>query len=129
MVNRVPAGRAQPAVASALIGIYAVLALSTVAALVVLSEAAPARATQEAWSHAVIVAVFAVVLLLRWRAARRGSDRAFRAVRIIAGVLLAANLVEACLPVFPGWMRVEMVVIAAVMLTVFVALARHARKR
>ena len=115
--------------ASTLIGIYAVLALGTVAALAVLSEEAPTWATQEAWGHGVIVAVFAMVLLRRWRAARRGSARAFRAVRIITGVLLVANLIEACLPSFPTWMRIEMVVIAAVMLAVFVALARHARTR
>ncbi|GAA2760729.1 hypothetical protein [Actinopolymorpha rutila] len=128
MVNNVATGRDEAAVASALIGIYAVLALGTVAALVVLSEETPARATQEAWGHAVIVAVFAVVLSLRWRAARRGSSSALRAVQIIAGVLLAVNLVEACLSFFPGWMRVEMVVIAAVMLAVTVLLARHVRR-
>jgi peptidoglycan/LPS O-acetylase OafA/YrhL len=98
-----------------LVGLYVVIALATVAALVVLSRAAPDLATGEAWGHAVIVAAFAVLLALRLRSARRGSGRARWAVGIIAAVLAVANLVEAALPgVFPGWMRVEMLGIAAV---------------
>jgi hypothetical protein len=93
---------------------YVGVAAGTLVALAVLSGAAPDLATDEAWGHAIVVAVFAVLLPLRLRAARRGSGRARWAVGIIAGVLLVANLVEAALPgVFPGWMRIEMLGIAA----------------
>jgi hypothetical protein len=106
---------------------YVVVALGTVAALAVLSTTAPDAATAEAWGHAVIVGVFAVVLLLRARAARKGSVNGLRAVTIIGGVLLVVNLVEAALPgVFPSWMRVEMLGIAAMML-ILVVLGVRAR--
>jgi len=93
-------------VTSALVGSYAVIVLGTVVALAVLTGVAPRWAPPEAWGHAVVVAVFAALLPLRWRAARRGSARARRAVRIIAAVLLVVNLVEAFVPAFPLWMRV-----------------------
>ena len=110
------------------ISAYVVVALGTLAALAVLSMTAPRLATSEAWSHAVIVAVFAILLVVRARAASKGSATALRAVTIIAGVLAAANIVEAALPgVFPSWMRVEMLAIAAMTLTLFV-LARRARR-
>ena len=71
-----------------------------------------------------IVAAFAALLLLRWRSARRGSPSAARAARIISAVLLVANLVEACLSVFPVWMRIEMGLTAALMLVLSITLAR-----
>lgn len=99
------------------VGVYVVVALGTVLALVVTASSAPTWATDEAWGHAVVAAVIAVLLPLRLRAARRGSGRALGAVTVIAGVLVVVNLVEAALPgVFPSWMRVEMVAIAALML-------------
>jgi hypothetical protein len=95
---------------------YVCVMVVTVVALGVLSAVAPDLATDEAWGHAVIVLVFAILLPLRMRAARKGSARAVRAVAVIAGVLLGVNLVEAALPgAFPGWMRIEMVVVAALM--------------
>jgi hypothetical protein len=114
MVNNVVLAR--PGAVSALIRTYLAVVLGTVAALVVLAAAAPRLATDEAWGHAVIVAVFAVLLLVRGRAARAGRPEAIRAVRIIAAVLLVVNVVEAALPVFPAWMRIEMVGIALLML-------------
>ena len=105
--------------------VYVVVALGTVAALIVLSTAAPALATAEAWGHAVVVAVFAIVLALRARVARTGSASGLRAVTIIGSVLLVVNLVEATLPgVFPPWMRVEMVGIAGLMLVLLVLAVR-----
>jgi hypothetical protein len=114
MVNSSTLSR--PGAVSALIGMYLAVMLGTVAALVVLSATAPRLATDEAWGHAVIVALFAVLLLVRGRAARAGRTGAIRAVRIIAVVLLVVNVVEAVLPVFPTWMRIEMVVVALLML-------------
>ena len=111
--------------ASLTVGAYVVVALGTVLALVVMASAAPTLATDEAWGHAVVVAVFAVLLPLRLLAARRGSRRALGAVTVIAGVLAVVNLVEAALPgVFPSWMRVEMVAIAALMLALAVLCVR-----
>ncbi|WP_028927785.1 hypothetical protein [Pseudonocardia acaciae] len=109
--------------------VYVALVLGTLVALAVLSEAASRLATEEAWGHAVIVAVFAVVLPLRLRAANRGSARALRAVGIIAAVLLVVNVVEASLPgAFPTWMRGEMVAVAAVMLLLLGCVARARRQ-
>ncbi|MFE0186796.1 hypothetical protein [Streptomyces sp. NPDC058989] len=101
-----------------LVGAYVALALGTLVALAVMAVVAPSSATSEAWGHAVVVAAFAIVLPLRTRAARKGSRTGLRAVTIIGCVLLVVNLVEAALPgVFPPWMRVEMLVVAVMMLT------------
>jgi hypothetical protein len=114
-----------------LVRAYVVLTIGAIIALIIMGAVAPHLATQEAWGHAVIVVVFAVLLPLRLRAARKGSADALRAVAIIASVLLAVNVVEAALPhAFPGWMRVEMVVIAllmAVLVTMLVRIIRRPR--
>jgi hypothetical protein len=99
-----------------LVAVYAAGMVGTLVALGILAAAAPGQATQEAWGHAVIVTVLAFLLLLRLRSARAGSVRAVRALGVVAGVLLVANVVEASLPgTFPGWMRVEMVAVALLM--------------
>ena len=115
--------------ASNLVRAYVVLTIGTIIALIVMGAVAPHLATQEAWGHAVIVVVFAVLLPLRLRAARKGSADALRAVAIIASVLLAVNVVEAALPhAFPGWMRIEMVVIAVLMAVLVSMLVRRIRQ-
>jgi hypothetical protein len=118
--------------ASWVLGGYVAVAAGTIVALVVMSSAAPRLATHEAWGHAVIVAVLSFILPLRLRAALRGSTRALVAVAVIATALAAANIVEAALPgVFPGWMRAEMMVIAALMAglaTLAVRSLRRARR-
>lgn len=116
-------------ITSRLVGVYGLVALGTVAVLVWMSSAAPELATDEAWGHAMIVAAFAIVLLARTRAATKGSAKALRAVRIIAMVLLVVNLVEALLPgVFPAWMRIEMLAIAAWMALILLCV-RNAQHR
>ncbi|WP_326826721.1 hypothetical protein [Streptosporangium sp. NBC_01756] len=113
-----------------LVAAYVVVALGTLVALAVLAATAPHLATSEAWGHAVIVAVFAIVLPVRTRAALKGSPSGLRALTIIGCVLLVVNLVEAALPgVFPAWMRVEMLVIAAMMLTLAILSIRVRRNR
>jgi hypothetical protein len=83
--------------------------------------------TPEAWVHAVIVAVFAVVLPLRLRAAREGRRSGLRALGIISGVLVLVNAVEAVIPgLFPGWMRVEMIGVAALMAVAVLLVAQVA---
>ena len=112
-----------------LVRAYVVLTVGTIIALIIMGAVAPHLATQEAWGHAVIVVVFAVLLPLRLRAARKGSADALRAVAIIASVLLAVNVVEAALPhAFPGWMRIEMVVIALLMAVVVGMVVRIIRR-
>jgi hypothetical protein len=112
-----------------LIAAYLATTLATLAALAVLSITDPAQAGPDAWVHAVVVAVFGVLLWLRLRAARRGSRRAQVAVVVIATVLGTANIVEAAIPdLFPGWMRVEMLGITALMAAVLVLCAAGARR-
>ncbi|MFG2290405.1 hypothetical protein ACGFOU_30550 [Streptomyces sp. NPDC048595] len=112
-----------------LVGAYVVVALGTLVVLGVMAAVAPSVATAEAWGHAVIVAVFALVLPLRTRAAFKGSRAGLRAVTVIGCVLAVVNLVEAVLPgAFPPWMRGEMVVIAAMMLALAVLSVRAARR-
>ncbi|WP_433274979.1 hypothetical protein ACQPZA_27025 [Pseudonocardia xinjiangensis] len=110
------------------VGVYVALTIGTLIALIVLTSSAPGLATDEAWGHAVVVAAFAVLLPLRLRAARR-SRRALQAVAVIAGVLVAVNVVEAALPgVFPAWMRLEMVATAVVMVLVAFLTVRAGRR-
>jgi hypothetical protein len=104
------------AAASTVVRAYVVLTVVTVVALIMMSAVAPRLATADAWGHAVIVIVFVILLPLRIGAARKGSTRALRAVIIMAAVVFVVNVVEAALPhAFPGWMRIEMVVIAVLM--------------
>jgi hypothetical protein len=102
---------------------YAGLTALTIVLLVIFSAAVPSLATSDAWGHAIIVVIFAFVLPLRLRAVRKNpTPGGVRAGIIIASVLLAVNLVEAFLPMFPGWMRVEMAVIVIVMLALIARL-------
>ncbi|WP_158630266.1 hypothetical protein [Glycomyces terrestris] len=110
------------------VGVYAAVSLATVAALAVMAATAPRLATPEAWGHGAIAGVFAILLVLRARAARKSSARGLGAVAVIAGVLTAVNLVEAAIPgAFPSWMRVEMLAVAALTLLI-AALAIRARR-
>ncbi|MFD9599936.1 hypothetical protein ACFVRD_11040 [Streptomyces sp. NPDC057908] len=131
MVNSVARdelGSASLARVKRLVTAYVLVALGTLVALAVLAVAAPHLATDEAWGHAVIVAVFAIVLPVRTHAALKGSPSGLRALTIIGCVLLVVNLVEAALPgVFPAWMRGEMLVIAAMMLTLAILSIRVRR--
>jgi hypothetical protein len=114
---------------SALIGIYVVLTVGTIVTLIILEGTARHLATKDAWGHAVIVLAFAVLLPLRLRSARKGSADDVRAIAIIASALLVVNAVEAALPhAFPGWMRVEMVVIVVLMAVLVAMVARHIRR-
>jgi hypothetical protein len=114
--------------ATRLVWLYVGVVCATIVVLAVLSGLDPGQATPEAWVHAGIVGVFAVLLLVRMRAARQGSRRAIIAAGIIATVLVVVNLVEALIPgLFPIWMRVEMVGIAALMATL-AALVRRERR-
>lgn len=109
-----------------LVSVYVGVVIVTLGVLAVLSAVGSTLATQEAWGHAVVVALFAVLLVLRLRAARRGSAAALRAVMIIAAVLVVVNVVEAVVPgLFPIWMRAEMIGLAALMAAIAVVARRR----
>lgn len=104
---------------------YVVVVVATLVVLASMSATGSDQASSAAWGHAVVVAIFAVLLPMRLRAARRGSDRAIGAIAIIATVLFIVNVVEALLPDgFPRWMRMEMAGIAALMGAIAVSAAR-----
>ena len=112
---------------SVLIGLYLIVVAATLVALAVLSSTASAQASSHAWGHAIVVSVFAAVLPLRMRSARKGRRGAVRAVGIIAAVLLMVNVVEALIPGFvPTWMRVQMWAVALLMALVVIQVARWA---
>lgn len=111
-----------------LVAVYVAVVLATLVALAILTAAGSGQATSDAWVHAVIVGVFAVLLPLRLRAARQGSVRAVVAVGIIATVLVVVNVVEAVIPgLYPMWMRGEMIAIAVLMAAVAVLVLRGRR--
>lgn len=110
-----------------LVRVYVAVVLGTVVALGILSVAAPAQATRDAWVHAVIVAVFAVLLPLRFRSARSGSRGALRAVGLICAALFLVNVIEVMIPgLFPVWLRAVMVGIAVLMAAVIGLVVREA---
>lgn len=123
-------GPAPLRVAGAFVWSYVALVALTLVALLVLSVAAPPDASANAWGHAVVVAVFAVLLPLRLRGARAGKRSAVRALGLIAAVLFVVNVVEALIPSFvPGWMRLEMLVIAVLMVGIVLDVTRWAVRR
>jgi hypothetical protein len=118
--------RALPA-AAILVRVYLAIVVLTLAALLVLTFAAPRLATTNAWGHAIVVAVFAIVLPLRLRRAQTGRRGAIRAVGLIAAVLFLVNVVEVLIPGFvPLWMQVSMVVVALLMIGVVLDAIRWA---
>lgn len=120
-------GAASLSASGVLVWSYVVIVALTLVALLVLSAVAPPDASANAWGHAVVVAVFAVVLPLRLRGARAGKRAAVRALGLIAAVLFLVNVVEALIPSFvPGWMRLEMIVIAVLMVGIVLDVTRWA---
>jgi hypothetical protein len=128
MVNTAMVSRHGPMPAvGVLVRVYVAIVLGTVVALGILSVAAPAQATPDAWVHAVIVAVFAVLLPLRLRSARTGSRGGLRAVGLICAALFLVNVIEVMIPgLFPVWLRAVMVGIAVLMASVVGLVVREA---
>lgn len=112
-------------------GLYAMAVLAAVGTLVALSVTDPALATAAAWGHAVVVAVFLPLLVLRVRGVAAGKSRAATFVMVIGCVVGAVNLVEALLPrTFPVWMRAQMLAIVVIMCVIAVMAYRlHMAKR
>jgi hypothetical protein len=113
--------------AAVLVRVYLAVLVVTLAALAVLTLTAPRLATSNAWGHAVVVAVFAIVLPLRLRRAQPGKRSAIRAVGVISAVLVLINVTEALIPGFvPLWMRLDMGLVALLMVGVVLDVVRWA---
>ncbi|OFE16286.1 hypothetical protein BA895_19775 [Humibacillus sp. DSM 29435] len=111
--------------AAAAIRVYLILVIATLVGLVILAFTASPQATSNAWGHAIVVAVFAVVLPLRLRSAQAGRRSAIQAVGLISAVLFLVNVIEALIPGFvPAWMRAQMYVVAVLMLVVVLDVVR-----
>jgi hypothetical protein len=110
-----------------LVRAYLAVVVATLATLAVLAHTEPRLATTDAWGHAIVVAVFAIVLPLRLRRAQAGKRGAIRAVGLISSVLFLVNVAEALIPGFvPMWMRVDMVLVALLMIGVVLDVIRWA---
>lgn len=113
--------------AEPLVRIYLAVVMATFVTLAALALTAPRLATSNAWGHAIVVGVFAIVLPLRLRRAQTAKRGAIRAVGFISAILFLANVVEALIPGFvSAWMRVEMVLVALLMLGVVLDVIRWA---
>jgi hypothetical protein len=107
--------------------LYVVVTAATVLALAVMAVAAPHLATNHALGRAIVVAVFAVVLPLRLRAAIAGRRSGLRAVGLISATLFVVIVVEALIPgYFPTWMRVQMLGVVALMAVIVLLVTRAA---
>jgi hypothetical protein len=83
---------------------------ATVGTLGVLAarHADAAFATDEAWGHAIVVLVFAALLVPAASRAAKGSRGAYRRLLIVSIVIPVVSVVLVALPHFlPAWMRIE----------------------
>ena len=121
-----PSSTTTPLPASAVVvRVYLAVVVATLVVLVVLSSTGSPEATSNAWGHAIVVSVFAMLLPLRLRSAQTGRRSAIRAVGLISSALFLVNVVEALIPGFvPLWMRAEMYVVAALVLVVVLEVIR-----
>ena len=105
---------------------------ATVATIGVLAarHADQAFATDEAWGHAIVVLVFAALLVPAASRAARGSRGAYRRLLIVSIVLPVVSVVLVALPhLLPGWMRVEQAAYGALLLVVAVLAASSPVRR
>jgi hypothetical protein len=105
---------------------------ATVATLVVLAarHADAGFATDEAWGHAIVVLVFAALLVPAASRAAQGSRGAYRRLLIVSIVIPVVSVVLVALPhLLPGWMRVEQAVYGVLLLVVAVLAARSPVRR
>ena len=86
-----------------------------------------AVATTEAWTHAVIVCAFAVLLIGVTARAATGDRRAYRRLRVISVVIPTVSVVLILIPgLFPTWMDVEQAGYAVLLLIVAALANRRA---
>lgn len=111
------------AIIRALTTLYASAAATTLL-FVALARSHARLVNSEAWTHAVIVFVFAIVLLVVVRKTGKGSRRAYKRLQIISIVIPAASILLVAIPGLPNWMKVEQGA-SALMLAAVAFLARH----
>ena len=111
-----------------LAGGYLAISLAALVVAVALRQHA-AEVNSAVWTHGIIVAASAVLTFLVASKAARGSRGAFRRLRIVSGVLVAAIVVVIALPGdFPVWMKAEQGVCGLLMLGVAaLANSKHLR--
>ena len=103
-----------------LLAAFLVISMSTVVAVLAMRHD-PALVTTAVWIRTPLVAVSAAVLLLFARRAAAGDRGAFRRLRVIAMVVLAAIIAVVAWPgAFPVWLRVEQAVCGVFLLSVVV---------
>jgi hypothetical protein len=86
---------------------YVVLSVATVAAIVALSDH-PDLVTDAVWGRGIIVAATSFLTLTFTLRAAKGSQPAFRRLRIVSAIILIAIAVIVALPgAFPVWFRLE----------------------
>ncbi|MEV5569747.1 hypothetical protein AB0L06_06845 [Spirillospora sp. NPDC052269] len=103
----------------ALVGVYAVISVLTLAGLVAYRNSS--SVTTPVWVRISIVAASSLVLFALTLRAARGSRGAFRRLRILSAVMLVAIVVIVSLPgMFPVWMRIEQGVCGLLLLGVVV---------
>src|SRR5438105_1595247 len=89
-----------------LLAAFLVISLSTIVAAAVMRHD-PALVTPAVWIRTPLVAASAAVLLVFARRAAAGDRAAFRRLRIISMVVLAAIIAVVAWPgAFPVWLRV-----------------------
>ncbi|MFD8543498.1 hypothetical protein [Streptomyces sp. NPDC059649] len=90
-----------------LVGGYLGLSVLTLGAVVALREDG-AVVTDAVWVRTVIVVASALLMFVAALRAARGSRPAYRRVRILSGVMLAAIAVIIAIPgAFPVWLKIE----------------------
>jgi hypothetical protein len=103
-----------------LVGGYLGISVLAVAAIVLMRHH-PAEVNSSVWTHGIVVAASAVVAFNVAVRAARGSRGAYRRLRIMSVVLVAAITVIIALPgSFPLWMKAEQGVAGLLMIGVAV---------
>ncbi len=112
----------------ALVGAYLGISVLTVVAIVALRDNA-AAVNAAVWTRGTIVVASALLLFSVATRAARGSRNAYRRLRIISGVLVAAIAVIIALPgTFPLWMKIEQGVCGLILVGVVVIVnGKHLR--
>jgi hypothetical protein len=108
---------------------YLLATVATIGVLVVRHEDR-GFATDEAWGHAIVVLVFAVLLVPAAARAARGSRGAYRRLLVVSIVIPVVSVVLVALPdLLPPWMRVEQAAYGVLLLVVAVLAASSPVRR
>ena len=107
-----------------LVGAYVVLSGLTVVAIATFASVAPSLLNPQAWVRGIIVAVTSLLTFVFARRAAAGNARALLRLRIIVVVILVAIGAVLFLVPLPGWMIVEQIACAILLLATAVLIFR-----